>query len=177
MKAFVSQLIQISHSQWIFQNYTLHNKQRGYICLRERSDVLQEVHKLLNTASPNIPKESQYLLELDHSTLYNVSYKRQAYWILAMQVARCTGRQTAAWEKAGGGLQWQWATKVAGQRIWYYFSKLTKRMQHELGLAEATRCRSYPTSPPLILHLTSSCASPISAQPFDVEYDKVESST
>jgi hypothetical protein len=79
MKALVSQLIQISHSQWIFRNYTLHDKQRGYLHLRACSEVLQEAHKLLNTAPANIPKDSQYLLELDHSTLYNASYKRQAY--------------------------------------------------------------------------------------------------
>jgi hypothetical protein len=30
MKVVVAQLIQIFHSQWIFCNYTLHNKQRGY---------------------------------------------------------------------------------------------------------------------------------------------------
>jgi hypothetical protein len=69
MKLFVSQLIQISHSQWIFPNYTLHNKQWEYLCLWARSEVLQEVHKLLDTAMANIPKKSQYLLELDHSTL------------------------------------------------------------------------------------------------------------
>ncbi len=78
IKAFVSQLVQIYHSQWIFQNYTLHDKQRGYLHLWERSEVLQEVHRLLNTAPTDIPKESQYLLELDHSALYNALYKRQA---------------------------------------------------------------------------------------------------
>jgi hypothetical protein len=56
MKAFVSRLIQISHSQWIFQNYTLHNKQRGYLRLQAHSEVLQEVLKLLDTAPANILK-------------------------------------------------------------------------------------------------------------------------
>jgi hypothetical protein len=99
------QLIQISHSQWIFQNYTLHNKQRGYLRLRVCSEVLQEVHKLLDTAPDDIPKESQYLLELNHSTLYNASYKRQAYWVLAMQAARCTGWRAVMWERAQKGMQ------------------------------------------------------------------------
>jgi hypothetical protein len=79
MKVFASQLLQTSHSQWIFRNYTLHDKQGGYLCLREHSEVLQEVHRLLDTAPANIPKESQCLLELNHSTLYNSSYERQAY--------------------------------------------------------------------------------------------------
>jgi hypothetical protein len=87
MKAFISLLIQISHSQWIFRNYTLHDKQRGYLPLRLRSEVLRKIHELLETAPSNVPPESQYLLELDHSTLYNASYKEQAYWVLALKAA------------------------------------------------------------------------------------------
>jgi hypothetical protein len=87
MKAFISLLIQISHSQWIFRNYTLHDKQRGYLRLQLRSEVLRKIHELLVTAPSNVLLESQYLLELDHSTLYNASYEDQAYWVLALKAA------------------------------------------------------------------------------------------
>jgi hypothetical protein len=59
MKAFISHLLQISHSQWIFQNYTLHDKQRGYLRLRLRSEVLCKIHKLLETSPSEVPPESQ----------------------------------------------------------------------------------------------------------------------
>jgi len=78
MKAFISHLLQISHSQWIFRNYTLHDKQRGDLCLRARSDVLREIHELLETSPSEVPPESQYLLELDHSAMYKASYETQA---------------------------------------------------------------------------------------------------
>jgi hypothetical protein len=84
---FISLLIQISHSQWIFRKYTLHEKQRGYLRLRLHSEVLCKIHELLETAPSDVPPESQYLLELDHSTLYNASYKDQAYWVLALKAA------------------------------------------------------------------------------------------
>jgi hypothetical protein len=87
MKAFISLLIQISHSQWIFRNYTLHDKQRGYLRLQLHSEVIREIHELLETAPSDVPPESQYLLELDHSTLYNASYEDQAYWVLALKAA------------------------------------------------------------------------------------------
>ena len=87
MKAFISLLIQISHSQWIFRNYTLHDKQRGYLRLRLRSEVLRKIHELLETTPSDVPPESQYLLELDHYTLYNASYEDQAYWVLALKAA------------------------------------------------------------------------------------------
>jgi hypothetical protein len=96
MKAFISHLLQISHSQWIFRNYTLHDKQRGYLRLHLRADILREVHELLETPSSDVPPESQYLLELDHSSMYNVSYEEQAYWVLALKAARRAGRRVGA---------------------------------------------------------------------------------
>jgi len=77
MKTFISHLLQISHSQWIFRNYTL--QQRGYLRLRLRKEVLHEIHELLETPPSEVPPESQYLLELDHSAMYKASYEEQAY--------------------------------------------------------------------------------------------------
>ncbi len=34
-----------------------------------------------------VPPESQYLLEIDHSAMYTALYKDQAYWVLAMKAA------------------------------------------------------------------------------------------
>jgi hypothetical protein len=96
MKAFISHLLQISHSQWIFRNYTLHDKQRGYLCLHLRADILREVHELLETPLSDVPPESQYLLELDHSSMYNASYEEQAYWVLALKAAWHAGRRVGA---------------------------------------------------------------------------------
>jgi len=87
MKAFISHLSQISHSQWIFRNYTLHDKQRGYLRLRVRKEVLREIHELLETPPSEVPLECQYLLELDHSAMYKVSYEGQVYWVLALKAA------------------------------------------------------------------------------------------
>jgi hypothetical protein len=87
MKAMSSHLIQILHSQWIFWNFTLRDKQRGYLWLTQRRELLREVHSLLNTLPEDIPIESRYVLELNYSTLYNGSFECQAYWTLAMKAA------------------------------------------------------------------------------------------
>jgi hypothetical protein len=87
MKAFISHLLQMSHSQWIFRNYTLHNKQRGYLRLHLRSETLRKIHELLETPPSDIPPQSQYLLELDHSSMYTAQYEDQAYWVLALKAA------------------------------------------------------------------------------------------
>jgi hypothetical protein len=70
MKTMASHLMQASHCQWIFRNFTLHDKQRGYLCLQQRKDLLWELDKLINTPLDDIPEESRYLLELDYSKLY-----------------------------------------------------------------------------------------------------------
>jgi hypothetical protein len=91
MKLVSSQLMLISHSQWIFWNFTLHNKQCGYLQLKQHRDLLLKVDSLLDTPPNEIPEVSKYLLELDFLTLYNASFKRQSYWVLAMKAARCAG--------------------------------------------------------------------------------------
>ncbi len=105
MKAFVLHLIQLSHSQWIFRNFTLHDKQRGYLSLLKWKTVLKEVDRLLDTAPEDIPAGSQYLLEIDYSTLYNASLERQSYWVLAMKAACRAGEQEATASKIGDALR------------------------------------------------------------------------
>ena len=99
MKAFVLHIIQISHLQWIFCNFTLHDKQRGYLSLLKRATVLKEVDRLLDTAPEDIPAGSQYLLELNYSALYNASLERQSYWVLVMKAACHAGKREATASK------------------------------------------------------------------------------
>ncbi len=75
MKVFISHLVQLSHSQWIICNFTLHDKQWGYLYLQQHRKVLQEVDHLLETTLDKLPQDGQYLLELDYSTLYNVLFE------------------------------------------------------------------------------------------------------
>jgi hypothetical protein len=75
--------------------------------------MFQEAHRLFNMAPNDTPKESQYLLELNYSTLYNTPYERQAHWVLAMQAVWQAGRRTASWEREQGGLQQRRAAKLA----------------------------------------------------------------
>jgi hypothetical protein len=87
MKMLVTHLIQISHSQWIFWNFTLQDKHRGYLRLKQQRDLLREVDSLLNTSLEEVPEGSKYLLELDFLTLYNASFEQQSYWVLAVKAA------------------------------------------------------------------------------------------
>jgi hypothetical protein len=96
MKGFISHLVQLSHSQWIFHNFTLHNKQPDYLRLQQSKEVLREVDRLLDTPSDELPQDSQYLLELDFSTLYKTLFECQSNWVLAMKAACCAGQRLIA---------------------------------------------------------------------------------
>ncbi len=145
MKAFIAHLLQISHSQWIFQNYTLHDKQRGYLRLRLRADILREVHELLETPLSNVPPESQYLLELDHSSMYNTSYEEQAYWVLALKAARRAGRRVSAQSRCRGRSQRNRPAAAAAKKPRYDFSDLVGQMGYELRQQMPIRKRSHST--------------------------------
>ncbi len=67
--------------------------------------MFQEAHRLFNMSPDNTPKESQYLLELNYSTLYNTAYEKQVHWVLAMQVVWQAGLRTVLREREQGGLQ------------------------------------------------------------------------
>ena len=94
MKHFVSHVIHISHSQWLYRNFTLHDNARGYLCLKERKNVLLEIEKLLDIDPANIPAESIFLLEMDYDRLYRSSFEKQSYWVVAMKAVYRAGHRT-----------------------------------------------------------------------------------
>jgi hypothetical protein len=92
MKGLASHLMHASHSQWIFRNFTLHDRQREYLQLQQCKDLLRELDKLIDTPPDEVPKGSRYLLELDYSDLYNKAlFEHQSYGVLAIKVAHRAG--------------------------------------------------------------------------------------
>jgi len=59
---FVSHLLHISHSHWIFQNFTLNDHTRGYLHLKKRKDVLKEIEQLVKTYPDEILEEGKVLM-------------------------------------------------------------------------------------------------------------------
>ncbi len=66
---FISRILQLSHSQWIFRNITLHDRSRGIIKLHKRRDVLLEVDRLMAVDPSELPQERKFLLKMSFSSL------------------------------------------------------------------------------------------------------------
>ena len=94
-KQLISQILQISHAQWVFRNVSLHDKAAGYLQKLERRKVLQEIDRLAGTDPSNIPASSQYLLEMDFSSSQSATLEEQSYWLFAMRAAMIAGQRVS----------------------------------------------------------------------------------
>ncbi len=113
--------------------------------LQQCRDLLWEVDSLLDTPPEEVPEGSRYLLELDFLTLYNATFERQSYWVLAMKAARWAGWWIAQTVKhQWGSKKCRTAAQRKPSRLKYYFTHDKRQMRHELGLDPAPRQQPHP---------------------------------
>ena len=95
MKQLTTKLLNISHSQWLYRNFSLHDKIKGHLQLSHQAAILEEVAKLATTRPEDIPDESRFLLEIDLLNLDKSPVTQQEYWVAAMTAAISAGRRCA----------------------------------------------------------------------------------
>jgi hypothetical protein len=86
-KQFTSRILQIMHSQWIFQNVSLHDKMHEYLHNQKAGEILQQINVLSDLAPEEVPEASQFLLEINFSELSKSHLETQKYWMLAVDAA------------------------------------------------------------------------------------------
>jgi len=91
MNKFIANLLNISHTQWLFRNVTLHDKIHGFLVSARRQDFIKTIEKLHDLPPSDIPKESQFLLDCDIEELRSADPAYQEHWIAALQAARTAG--------------------------------------------------------------------------------------
>jgi hypothetical protein len=94
VKQFIYKLIKISHTQWIFRNLTLHDRQHGHLATLRRETLAEEMERLHDLAPEDVPEESRFLLDFDPDDLAEGDIPNQEHWILAMRAARIAGMRT-----------------------------------------------------------------------------------
>ena len=96
IRQFISKCLDITHSQWIYRNYTMHHRHNGTIKLKEHEDILRKINAQLNSDPADIPDHSRYLLEIDHSNnIFDKSLEDQQYGLFAIKAARSAGARTS----------------------------------------------------------------------------------
>ena len=66
VKQCIGKILHITHSQWIFKNFTLHDKQKGWLRRKDMKDIMREIENLWDTDVDDIPEDSRFLLEMDY---------------------------------------------------------------------------------------------------------------
>jgi hypothetical protein len=94
IKTFISHLLHITHSQWIYRNISLHHHRFGAIEHKERHELLREIDILLETDPDEVAEESKFLLEIDFQQLQDSPTTEQSYWVHAMKAAVRAGRRS-----------------------------------------------------------------------------------
>ncbi len=98
MRHFLGRILHLSHSQWIFQNITLHDRSRVILKLQRRREILLKVDRLMEVDKTELPQESQFLLEMYFNSLIRSPIDKQSYWVRAMKAAWKAGRRDRAKE-------------------------------------------------------------------------------
>jgi hypothetical protein len=86
-KQFITKILQITHSQWIYQNISLHNKCHGYLHHKKSGELMMEMESLANLAPEDVPEASRFLLEINFTELLKPHGKTQKHWTIAVNAA------------------------------------------------------------------------------------------
>ena len=143
VKGFIGRVVHLTHSQWIYRNYTLHERSRGYLRLKERVEVLEKIEGLMRLGADEVPAESQFLLEVDFDALVKSTHESQSYWVRAMEAARAAGRRAATRiAKEGAGARRR-RSRRRPTKPSLHLTKVLSKLRQEIGL-EPTPKRTRP---------------------------------
>ena len=78
-KQFISKILHITHSQWIFRNFSLHDKRNGYLHKKKAEEITLELESLAGLAPEDVPTNSWFLLEINFSDLNKSNLESQKY--------------------------------------------------------------------------------------------------
>lgn len=64
-ETIVNKILHITHSQWLFCNFMLHDKALGYLSLHELTTAAIQIDALMQVRPSSLPAECQFLLDFD----------------------------------------------------------------------------------------------------------------
>ena len=77
LKGFVSKLLAMTHSQWLFRCITKHHRTKGPLILARKEDLLKEIECQLNMGVDAIADVDRWMLEVDVDDLRDTSLVEQ----------------------------------------------------------------------------------------------------
>jgi hypothetical protein len=84
----IALLLGITHRQWLYRNYIIHDPVFGTIATARKEDLLLEIECQCEQGDTGLLEENKYLAEVNLEEMASTSGKPQHYWLLAIHTAR-----------------------------------------------------------------------------------------
>jgi hypothetical protein len=84
----ITRLLEITHGQWLYRNYVVHDLMSGTIATAKKEELLLEIERQRELGDAGLLEEDNYLAEVNLEEMASSSGERQHYWLLAIQTAR-----------------------------------------------------------------------------------------
>jgi hypothetical protein len=84
----ITQLLQVTHTQWIYRCLLVHDRNTGTLISAHKEDLLKEIEHQLALGPDGLTEEDTFLLKCNFDELATTNGKHQEYWLLAIQAAQ-----------------------------------------------------------------------------------------
>jgi hypothetical protein len=83
----ITQLLEITHGQWLYQNYIVHDPVSGTIATSKKEELLLEIERQRDLGDVDLLEEDKYLADVNLEEMATSLGEWQHYWLLAIQTA------------------------------------------------------------------------------------------
>ncbi len=83
----ITQLLQITHGQWLYCNLMVHDTVSGTIATGKKEELLLEIERQRDLGDAGLLDEDKYLAEVNLGDFETTSGEHQHYWLLAIKTA------------------------------------------------------------------------------------------
>ncbi len=84
----ITWLLEITHGQWVYPNFIVHNPVLGTIAMARKEELLQEIKRQHELGDAGLLEEDKYLAKVNLEGLEDTSGESQHYWLLAIKTMR-----------------------------------------------------------------------------------------
>jgi hypothetical protein len=84
----ITPLLEITHGQWLYRNYVVHDPVCGTIGTAKKKELLLEIEQQRELGDAGLLEEDKYLAKVNLEEMASSSGEWQHYWLLAIQTAR-----------------------------------------------------------------------------------------
>ena len=88
MKAFISKLLAMTLSMWIFKCISKHHRTKRKLVLDLKAKLFKEIERQLAMWEEAIAEEDKWMLKVDITQLRDSSLEEQQFWLHAIEAAQ-----------------------------------------------------------------------------------------